>query len=450
MATEVARERKERRALRQDRTPPSPPDGTDSNVVADKRPASRERARGARRAHAQVAEHAVFLVPGLLGFDHFANFGYFADRVAAALRAGLEQTCEQPVPVIALPIPPTASLYHRQRMLVRSLADRLHALEHGQRPLQVHLVGHSTGGLDANLLTDDKPLRERESDPDQTWGDIDPRAPALRDRIRSVVSIASPHQGACITRDPLALFASCHDLRGLPALLAVSTKFVTTSLYDLELSDLAYGFGRDARTAARFLMDVALKWELLPDLRPTRRPCTERLAPDVVRRSFITVAGRATPGVSSNPRADALFRDFSDRASGWKTGCAEEGELVQRSVARLRTALASAAANELVIKAPGAELPSELDAGHNDGVVNSARQLMNPDDADELAGIVVGDHFDVAGHYDRRLWVLDRDGHEQSKQVLSGLLHSGSGFRDDQFFELYRRVADVIAGAIRR
>jgi hypothetical protein len=127
----------------------------------------------------RAAEHAVFLVPGLLGFENFDTFNYFADRVTAALRAGLEQTFLGPVPVIAVPIPPTASLRDRQRMLVKTLADRLHAYEHGGRPLSVHLVGHSTGGVDANLLTNEYPLAA------PSWEDLDPRAPELRKRIRS-------------------------------------------------------------------------------------------------------------------------------------------------------------------------------------------------------------------------------------------------------------------------
>jgi hypothetical protein len=71
---------------------------------------------------------------------------------------------------------------------------------------------------------------------------------------------------------------------------------------------------------------------------------------------------------------------------------------------------------------------------------------MDPSDEGELAGIVVADHYDVVGYYDRHVWTVDGDGTEQVTQVISGLLHSGSGFRDNQFFELYRRVANVIAG----
>ena len=123
----------------------------------------------------------VFLVPGLLGFERFASFGYFADRVMAALRAGIEQHLEQPVPVIGVPIPAIASPRERQRMLTKTIADGLESLEQGTR-LHVHLVGQSTVDVDANLLTDALPIGGGR------WHDVDARAEAVRARIRTIVS----------------------------------------------------------------------------------------------------------------------------------------------------------------------------------------------------------------------------------------------------------------------
>jgi pimeloyl-ACP methyl ester carboxylesterase len=389
------------------------------------------------------AEHAVFLVPGLLGFENFSTFRYFGDRVVAALRAGLEQRLGQAVPVIALPIPPTASLAERQKRLVRTLADRLHALEHGQTPLSVHLVGHSTGGLDANLLTQREPVGGGQ------WSDVDPRAFELQARIRTVISIASPHQGACIVRDPVARLLGRRDPRGVPGLLQLLARFGASALKDVEVADLLNSSFRELGKTKRFIEQIFSTWGLLDDLEPSRTLDRDLLLPDVLRRSFVTVAGHSRLGEASIPAADSFYRDLSARASGRRDGSAEVGPLVHASLARLKQALASDR-DELLICAPGIELPIELDTGHNDGVVNAARQLMDPSDPDELAGIVAGDHFDVVGYYDRHVWTLDDEGHEQSTQLMSGLLHSGSGFRDDQFFELYRRVAGVIARAASR
>jgi hypothetical protein len=87
--------------------------------------------------------------------------------------------------------------------------------------------------------------------------------------------------------------------------------------------------------------------------------------------------------------------------------------------------------------------PAHIDAQTNDGVVNTVRQLIKPSDPDELAALVIADHFDVLGYYDRGLTVSELDPREAASQV-SGLLHSGSFFRDTEFFALYRKVADVI------
>ena len=446
MATEVARESKKRRSLKQDRAPAA---DLDIGAQAGAQASSHEHASGIERAKSAAAEHAVFLVPGLLGFESISTFSYFADRVVAALRASLEQTFEQSVPVIALPIPPTASLHERQCKLVKSMADRLHVLEHGARALHVHVVGHSTGGVDANLLLQEEPVGARdEAGTRRTWTDVDPRALDLRERIRSVISIASPQQGACITRDPLARFVGSHDLRALPAALRVTAEFFASAASDVEVTEFLESAAREFGKTRRFLSSIAKRWELVADLDPSRAAPQAKLDRDVLRRTFVTITGRAIPGQSTEPNADVLFRDFAERASGWRTGCAEEGLHVQASVERLNRALATAA-DALVIKAPGIALPAQIDAGCNDGVVNCARQLIDPSDEHELAGIVVADHFDVVGYYDRSMWIVDDEGHEQPKMAISGLLHSGSGFRDDQFFELYRRVASVIALAAR-
>lgn len=429
MDHDVVREaRRERRTLKQERTLTEMPE-----VKAAPKPRIIAR-------KPVLPEHAVFLVPGLLGFERFASFGYFADRVAAALRTGLEQAWDQPVPVVALPIPPTASLLERQRRLVRTLADRLHTLEHEYQPLSVHLIGHSTGGVDCNLLTHDAPLGAA------SWDEVDPRARALRSRIRTVVSIGSPHQGACIARDRAARLLQHRDLRGLPDVAGLLASFMASSANDIEVSDLLFSTWREGVKSVAFVRRLLSRWELLDDLQPSRHVSAASQLEQVRRKSFVTIAGRPRPGMGTVRPADAFFRALSERASGWSNGSAEEGPGVQASVARLRRALIESA-DDLVIRAPGVELPGEIDAGHNDGVVNAARQLMDPDDAGELAGVVVADHFDVVGYYDRRAWVADGEGEERPVQMLSGLLHSGSGFRDAEFFELYRRVANTIAAA---
>src|SRR5437879_6556126 len=91
----------------------------------------------------------VVLVPGLLGFTRFGGFYYFADRLIAVLRGLLEEPLGYPVPVVPVTTLPTDSLRHRQGSLLQNLAGICEKLSGGEH---VHLVGHSTGGGDAQLL----------------------------------------------------------------------------------------------------------------------------------------------------------------------------------------------------------------------------------------------------------------------------------------------------------
>src|SRR2546428_5319399 len=74
----------------------------------------------------------------------------------------------------------------------------------------------------------------------------------------------------------------------------------------------------------------------------------------------------------------------------------------------------------------------------NDGVVNTVRQIVPPGRREEVGGFVVADHGDVLGHYDRQDALIGGNPYN------TGLFHSGAAFGDDEFFGLYRRVAQAI------
>src|SRR6516225_9196170 len=97
----------------------------------------------------------VALVPGFLGFDHRGDRTYFADRFIAGLRANLEARCGKPVPVVSVSTLPIGSLASRQKKLM----DDLRVLDDRFASPRWHLLGHSTGGLDATLLACDRRLR---------------------------------------------------------------------------------------------------------------------------------------------------------------------------------------------------------------------------------------------------------------------------------------------------
>src|SRR5438094_10342965 len=74
----------------------------------------------------------------------------------------------------------------------------------------------------------------------------------------------------------------------------------------------------------------------------------------------------------------------------------------------------------------------------NDGVVNTVRQIVNRGRREEVGGLVVADHADALGHYDRQDALIG------GRPYNRGLFHSGAAFGDDEFFGLYRRGVQAI------
>jgi hypothetical protein len=312
------------------------------------------------------------------------------------------------------------------------------------------------------------------------WADFDGvNVNWLRDRIKSVVSLASPHQGTCFAVDPVARwFASDSPLaflerapaalvRGLPGLFKVGLE-LNDIIKDPELRTLIWGLFQ-APESKGFLRSLVGSRDLVEDLEPrSSQGRYAELGParKVLRRSFVTLAGTTPSGArtilqsahdavaaakSSRGQSgerpsgpDALFALLLDLTSGRNTGCAVDAPLLPGSAEAVQAAL-----SRRVIKAASVPLPNTLDTTVSDGVVNTVRQMIDPRDPDEIAAVVVGDHFDVIGHYDQEVFGVDS---KTAKETLmakhAGLLHSGSQFRDEQFFELMRRIVDAIEPAL--
>lgn len=140
-----------------------------------------------------VAKHHIVLVPGLFGFAKLGGFDYFMHVEEALASRFMERgdKCE----FVLVSSPPTASIVYRTQVLMdtieKSCTDDAGA---------IHLVGHSTGGLDSRLLASPS-----------AWPDL----PDWFDRVRTVTSIATPHYGS-----PLAYFLT--TLAGTRLLEALS------------------------------------------------------------------------------------------------------------------------------------------------------------------------------------------------------------------------------------
>lgn len=143
----------------------------------------------------------------MFGFGRLAGYDYFehverclGERLAAA-------GAEASVDIVATP--PTASIRRRARVVAQTVYDTIGE----DRNVRVHLVGHSTGGLDARLL----------SSPSVNLDMPDERL-AWTDCIRSVVTVNAPHYGT-----PLAGFFA--TVSGTRLLYALSLLTFTTLRY---------------------------------------------------------------------------------------------------------------------------------------------------------------------------------------------------------------------------
>ncbi|HEX6245467.1 MAG TPA: hypothetical protein VFZ61_31305 [Polyangiales bacterium] len=361
----------------------------------------------------------VVLVPGFLGFSRVGGYYYFADRASAAIRAALESQLGRPVPVIPACTLPTDHLAQRQVELVDQLT-RITSRIGGVR--RIHLVGHSVGGVDAQLLTCDRPLGS------DRWT---VEAKQLTDKIATLVSIAAPHHGTCLADAPIAALLAdpLRHLQVLPALAVPLANLVRLIATQTDSPVIASYMLRNLPESSRFLWNIVMHRGLITDISPRAMAAVRAHSP-CSKKPFTRCYVTAVPDAGS---AEPFFRDL------WQLTGNTEGSPDNPLVARTAELLRAHAGE--MIRAGGP--PVLFDERTNDGVVNSARQVLDPDDAEQLAGIVVADHADVIGHYDRQ------DSLVTGESLNVGLFHSGAAFGDDSFFELYRRIAADIVTSIR-
>lgn len=416
-------------------------------------------------------DDVVVLVPGFFGFGRLGDFFYFADRVGATLRGALEARLGRAVPVLSIASEPASSLASRQKALLDQL-HRVDSLLEG--PARYHLVGHSAGGVDADLLTMDQPLC-----PGQTWEHYD--AHRIRARIRSITTIASPHHGTNLSnssavgflRDPLHHLDGAAQAAGLSLHLAAMVAQRSLTL------DALAGVAQSGSATRQFLLHLILDKGLLEDLETARMEALRAKSLRVLFPQTVTFA-TCVPDVSE-ARAPQPARVSEAQASetpplqsgrqplssdGAPRSCDRFFALLHALTARNAPTSATTLealqvlerSSALVVRNPSAHLAA-LDAGSSDGVVNTARQILLPSTRDRRAapagspepifgGCIVADHADVIGHYDRRDPLsFGPDG--KTRPINDGFFRSGAGFGDDQFFKLYERVAEWVAHAAR-
>jgi hypothetical protein len=144
--------------------------------------------------------HRIYFAPGMFGFGRLASYDYFV-HLERALVLRLRAAGDD-AETHVLNMPPTASLRRRAAKMVACVAETS-----GTDNGPIHLVGHSTGGLDARLVASPSALLPV-APADRTW----------LPRLASVSTLNTPHYGT-----PLAsFFATVSGQRMLYALSAMT------------------------------------------------------------------------------------------------------------------------------------------------------------------------------------------------------------------------------------
>jgi triacylglycerol lipase len=155
--------------------------------------------------------HHLYLTPGMFGFGKLATYDYFAHVTRAQKRLFAESGIQLETHVVD--VAPTASIRRRAKRLAELVAATSRPKGDEKEGGPIHLLGHSTGGLDARLVASPSVRLP-----------IDIEMLAWLPRLRSVTTMNTPHYGT-----PLAsFFATVSGQRMLYAVSALT--FIALSL----------------------------------------------------------------------------------------------------------------------------------------------------------------------------------------------------------------------------
>ncbi len=331
----------------------------------------------------------IYFVPGMFGFANLAGYDYFG-HVRSALKQRLDDAGVE-CAFADVPSPPTSSIRHRAKVLARV------ASQSGDNDA-IHLVGHSTGGLDARLILSPTSFVGLGGD-DVAW----------TRRVRTCVTLNTPHYGT-----PLAgYFATVSGTRLLYALSLFTVLSLSVGEPGLAMfSKLLAGLGSvDSLLGGDLKLITRVSNGLL------------RFVDDNARgeiNEFLSLV-RTDQGavIQIMPEAMDLFNaaaeDADDVAYGCVATCAPPpstlglARRIRSPYAALTAAVFSTLstfASQAHARYPYADPPSKeldelrraargrLDEETNDGIVPTLSMLWG-----QLLWAGEGDHLDVLGHF---------------------------------------------------
>jgi triacylglycerol lipase len=372
-----------------------------------------------------MSRHHLVLVPGFFGFGSLGELTYFVG-VREALGRAFERL-DLDVRVVEVATLPTASIRHRAARVHETLAQ-VASMDDGP----IHIVGHSTGGLDARLaitptssLPSTKKFQQHE-------------------RLRTLVTISTPHFGT-----PLAsVFGSA---AGYPLLRLVSA--LITSV--LKHGHLPLGFGlrlggwivqADDRIGFKRTLADDFFGRVIADFSPERRAeliaFIEGVANDQSLIFQLTPAGcdllNASNADPSNLRYGSVV--CAARPPTLSNLLAFKHDPYTQGMHALFAALYRIAGFDRPDRAPEPVLEQRIvlegafgafpAPSWSDGIVPTLSQIWG-----EVIHATRADHLDVVGHY----------GSTDPTNPSTDWLPTRSGFDDAAFEALWGAVAHFIA-----
>ncbi|MEM7435654.1 MAG: triacylglycerol lipase [Myxococcota bacterium] len=370
------------------------------------------------------SQHQVYLIPGLFGFGKIGQITYF-NHVRELIEAWFKSAGES-VAVHGVATSPTASIRTRAAEVYASIQET--ADDDGP----IHLIGHSTGGLDARLFV--TPNAALKIEPDELE--------ALAARVRTVTTVATPNHGA-----PVAGFFS--SAMGSQLLGVVSL----VTLYTLKYGKLPLGLlVRLGGVLTRLDDLIGLRGSVLDQLYEHLLDEFDTKRQGVVKEYFASVGGdnaalgQLTPGgidllnAATEDRPGVRYGCVVMKASdpGWQTVRAigfdpyrQASNLVYRFLKWVGTDEASkypdpTPQQDRMLTDRYGQVPGPT---QTDGIVPTRSQLWG-----ELVYAGRGDHLDVCGHFDD----VEHDPPHYD------WLATGSGFDRAQFESLWGAVTDFL------
>jgi len=387
--------------------------------------------------------HHVYLAPGMFGFGRLASYDYFV-HLRRAIEARFADAGVD-VAIHGVEVPPTASIRRRSARLVDLVARTA-----GTDGSPVHLLGHSTGGLDARLVaspTVHLPISRGALD----W----------LPRLASVTTLSTPHYGT-----PLAsFFATVSGQRMLHALSALT--FIALSVGRPPLAAVSALVGLVGQ------LDGALGIELGVLDRSTNAILSvlEPARSDEVRAYLEAIKEDQGAVIQLSPEAMDLFQAGIEDRPGVRYqstaamapaptvgGIAKQlmhpWHLVSSTLFATLWKLTAAYDERYPCAAPFAGEVAEAalartfgrspGARANDGVVPLRSQIWG-----ELIWCGYGDHLDVLGHFpDTREMVHRSEEQGDPTLVHRDWMRSGSAFDRARFDELCDAVVRGMLAAV--